>query len=108
MKIITKFQRAQLVVQQIKDGLWEPSPIYEWSSSTCYTILKKGTAYKIWMANGPFFCAMYEPDEYDAFGFVGKFMVYFHAIKLVMNAERTALHEKNLKAEKDIDNNLFE
>lgn len=103
-----KFKRALLVKEQIKAGLWEVPVVEDWhSDDNCCKIFKTDTEFSIWMGNGPMFCKIYEPKEYDAFGFLGKFVVWYYANKLVAADRNARLKKTNAFLSNSIDENLF-
>lgn len=77
---ILKFKNAKAVVRQIQSGEWDA--IVNVIGGEIYTAERNG--YRLWLANGPFFC---EIDEFNgekcapAFGLVWRHYVWWMAAR---------------------------
>lgn len=94
---ITNYQRAKLVVSQIKGGEWRGR--YNSISMDVLTIERKGV--EIWVGNLSFNCEVYRPNAIrNGFGLIWRHWVWFaaqserkRAIKEVCNKDKTNLSE---------------
>lgn len=72
---ITKREKAFIVIDQFKKGLWE----FHWNSLTGSYVTAKYNGQEIWCANGSFFTD-FHPEESNEFGYFWRHFVYWLGI----------------------------
>jgi len=80
LKIFTHFKNARKVVAQIKGGEWD-SGVYSIEGEVYGAILN---GYRLWLANGPFFCDInqYQDEKCQpAFGLIFRHYVWWAAAR---------------------------
>ena len=86
--VVLRFNNARTVIQQIRRGEWEVEP--DGNTDTVYAAARCG--YRLWLANGTFFCEVtefYGDKCKPAFGLLWRHYVWFAAArKLKKQAER--------------------
>jgi hypothetical protein len=99
---MTKFQRSLFVAKQIRNGEWVSSSVWGYDSSK--SIVMPNTDVKMWVGHSPLYCTLIKPVQYDAFGFPGKFIVWFFAYRMLKRDSVKALERHNAEIEATIDN----
>jgi hypothetical protein len=97
---MTKFQRARLVIQQIKNGEWIPR--YNDIDSGHLTAHRNGV--ELWIGNGAWFCDI---KETNAFGYVFRHYVWWAAArKLKRDADKNKKYQNENERYSKIDASL--
>jgi hypothetical protein len=93
---ITRFYNAKTVIQQIRNGEWEPCL---WSTDLNMYLAAKRDGLELWIGNGPFFCEIEKKEgTLPYFGLFWRHWVYWAAVrKLLYDADQSKLPKRKLQ-----------